>query len=288
MACYTPIAVKVYKSEPLKDLKRLVPCGQCEDCLNSKRAAWTVRLESEERECNNAYFITLTYKDETIPFEIDGTIKRGIQSIPAEWFWNNQIHPQGILLKSDLQKFFKRYRKKNPDTDLKYYAVGEYGDKSHRPHFHAIVFNVDIWKLLNSWNDQNGQIGRIHTGTVTTQSMNYVTSYVINKQKYAKRTKYPPFALMSKGLGRNYINESTIKYHIDRFDSTILKQNGTAYAMPRYYKSKIFSDEQITRIGEQNRKRAEDAVEDYETEISKRNAKRHRIANSKKGKQLNI
>lgn len=262
MACYTPILVRVYKNEVLKDIKRQVPCGQCEDCLNSKRAAWTIRLETEEQQCRNAFFITLTYQDDQITIE-DG---------------------QPILVKSDLQKFFKRYRKKTSDRSFKYYAVGEYGEEGHRPHYHAIVFNVDLELLLESWNKK----GFVHAGTVTTKSINYVTSYVINKKKYGKRQKYPPFAIMSKGLGRDYANSETIRYHLDNFDSTIIQRGGVRYAMPRYLKSFIFSEQQIKAIGEQNRRRAEESNLSYEDEISKRQARRKRIANSKKGKPQNF
>ena len=50
---------------------------------------------------------------------------------------NNPI----ILKKSDFQKFIKRLRK---DYDIKYFACGEYGDKTLRPHFHAILFGVNF------------------------------------------------------------------------------------------------------------------------------------------------
>lgn len=57
------------------------------------------------------------------------------------------------LLKSDIQKFFKRLRifwtRNNfRQTNLRYVCFGEYGHNTHRPHYHLILWNVpyDIFK----------------------------------------------------------------------------------------------------------------------------------------------
>lgn len=60
-------------------------------------------------------FITLTYADKYLP----PTLQRG-----------------------DLQWFFKRLRKQVPPKSLRFFACGEYGERTLRPHYHALLFGV--------------------------------------------------------------------------------------------------------------------------------------------------
>lgn len=91
-------------------------CGHCEECLAEKANNWVIRNYYESQCHKDKCFITLTYKD----------------------------NPK-ILIKRDLQLFFKRFRKKLElkNIKVKYFAVGEYGTKNHRPHYHAIIYG---WK----------------------------------------------------------------------------------------------------------------------------------------------
>ena len=89
----------------LEKLQNFVPCRKCSECKMSRAKEWAVRLYSELKTTEKSCFITLTYSDE-----------------------NNPI----ILKKSDFQKFIKRLRK---DYDIKYFACGEYGDKTLRRTF---------------------------------------------------------------------------------------------------------------------------------------------------------
>ncbi len=77
-----------------------------------------------------SWFITLTYSDETLPKTITG---------------------DATLRKKDLQDFLKRTRKNTP---LRYFAVGEYGDLSFRPHYHLAVFpatNAPYLEYAEKW-----------------------------------------------------------------------------------------------------------------------------------------
>ena len=108
----------------------IVPCGKCPECLANKRSQWSFRLSQELKYTEfNSFFITLTYDDLHLPFAIP-EIGSNMVGSPT-------------LVKSDLQLFFKRLRKKLA-TNIRYYAVGEYGSRTSRPHYHAIVFNIDL------------------------------------------------------------------------------------------------------------------------------------------------
>lgn len=241
----------------------VVPCGRCEACIQRKRADWTIRLLTSEKICSNAYFITLTYSDKNLPFDVDGIIERGL----------DPCRSQPVVLKSDLQDLFKRYRKKVGKTDLQYYAVGEYGTHTLRPHYHLIVFNVDLERFLEAWTKGQDPIGRVHVGKVTKQSVNYVTSYVVNKYKYDKRKKYPPFSLMSKGIGKQFVTDEMKKYFKSKFTSVITTEGGEKYALPRYLRDKIYCCETSRRlIGAKSRMMAQKDLKDldYKEIIDKR------------------
>ena len=122
MRCQTPIWVDP-GDEPLQ-----VPCGKCLICLSNRRQDWSVRILNEYKYSIGSRFITLTYSDKHLPED-------------------------GQLNKSDLQKYFKRLRK-TLDKRVRYYAVGEYGTKRGRPHYHILLFNVkddDEQKIRNAW-----------------------------------------------------------------------------------------------------------------------------------------
>ena len=149
-----------------------VPCGRCAFCLATARSDWALRLHYESRLHLDSRFITLTYAD-------------------AHLTWKNAV-PQ--LNKSDLQKWFKRVRKTG--AKIRYFAVGEYGSKTFRPHYHIILFGeVSENAIRKSW-----PFGLVHIGRVTQASILYCLGYIVNGKGWKMRTnRVPPFATMSPG-----------------------------------------------------------------------------------------
>lgn len=266
--CFRPIEISSRKKGAEFSQKVTVPCGWCVDCLNAKASSWAIRISEEEKVSSNAYFLTLTYNDETIPNVNADTeeIVRGAQY--KKGFYRT-------LDKKDLQKFFKRYRRAldrkykyglDEETgeivpvakkhQIRYYAVGEYGGRTKRPHYHAIVFNVDVELLLKSWSIKKKPIGQTKAGKVEQGSIRYCTSYIMEKWKYKKRIQNPPFSIMSKGIGKNYIDMMK-DYHNQGLEDSYMLPGGVKLPIPRYFKDKIFSDEDREYLGEEARKRAE-------------------------------
>ena len=106
-----------------------IPCGKCVECHIKKAQEWTTRCQAEQMMSRNALFVTLTYNNENLTFTT---------------FKNYRVP---VLVKKDFQDFIKRLRKSlfgNKGGDLRYFACGEYGDRTFRPHFHAIFFNLDL------------------------------------------------------------------------------------------------------------------------------------------------
>lgn len=211
-------------SFPVKVGNNTFPCGRCIACRINRTSEWTLRLMLEQELWDNSAFITLTYDDEHLPVD-------------------------EALHKEDLQRFFKRLRK---DLDLenrkiKYFACGEYGDLKKRPHYHAIVFGLglsehdrqllkDNWRFCAPYLFERNMKG---VGTVTPDSMRYVTGYIQKKYtgKLAEEVyqgKQPPFQLQSQGLGLRYFQNIKDK----SFDDGYILDRGHKVPIPRYFKKK--------------------------------------------------
>lgn len=241
MSCYSPISVPRPNGKGAKD-RITVPCGYCIGCLRDKQAEWSFRLSEELKIASTAFFLTLTYSEEEIP-----QVK-----ISIDWSMNT-------LKKRDLQSFFKRlryYQEKELSNALykvknsiRYYAVGEYGSQGKRPHYHAIVFNLHERMLKNL----NGiwKKGFVHVGKVQPASIHYVTGYVITKNKdlYEKLGIEVPFAIMSKSppLGWYYLLRNG-EQHENNQKAFLIKE-GYRQRLPKFYKDKIFTDEERENIG---------------------------------------
>lgn len=200
----------------------VVPCGKCPLCKKRRVASWVFRLEEEDRVSSSSYFITLTYDDNNLPKSENG-------------------YP--TLNKKDFQNFMKKLRKCQKKK-IKYYAVGEYGEKRFRPHYHAIVFNVmDVETLSESWSN-----GSIHMGTVTGGSVTYTTQYIdknITIPSFDGDDRSKEFSLMSQGLGKSFLTPEMIKYYQDDISRMyVSRYDGVKTPMPRYYKNKIFTEKQ--------------------------------------------
>lgn len=182
------------------------------------------------------------------------------------------------LNKSDLQKFFKRLRKLSTNR-IRYYAVGEYGGKSWRPHYHIILFNSNPYDVASAWSLANQSLGDVHYGSVSEASVGYTLKYITKKQRiplHINDDREREFSLMSKGLGLNYLSEQMIAYHLgtnaqdqqkainERMNCTLL--DGKKIAMPRYYKNKLYTKLQRSIAGvhllEESKKRNAKKLED--------------------------
>lgn len=216
--CQTPFVVKDVKGGQ----NIPVPCGKCYDCLQRRASAWSFRLMQQEKVSNSAHFLTLTYDTKHVPIT-----KAGFMS----------------LKKKDLQDFFKRLRKKHAiDTQIKYYACGEYGGKTLRPHYHVIIFNASLETIQPAWS-----MGSVYYGTVNGASIGYTLKYMSKPQRiplHRNDDRLPEFSLMSKGLGKNYLTPSMCKWHeADITNRTYLTTDQQQkITMPRYYKDRIYTE----------------------------------------------
>lgn len=225
MNCTNPI--RIYPDDRKYPQGLKVPCQKCLNCIIQKRTEWTLRLWHELGYHEKSVFLTLTYNDE------------------------NNI---GTLSKRHLQLFFKRLRKRLGEQKIKYFAVGEYGEKMLRPHYHSIVFGLgldkdskqavfDSWPYA-SWNEKP-YLKKHCFGTVTSDSIQYVAKYLqkqLGDDFYEDKER--PFRIISQGIGKSYLldNIQSIK------QKGYIKFKGSKRSLPRYYVKKGNIDiEEISR-----------------------------------------
>ena len=215
-----------------------VPCGKCYTCRKERSKAWAIRLMLEHCEWPKAVFVTLTYDDEHVP-----KCQQDIGNVRLK---------DDTLDKKDFQDFMKRLRKRL-DSPIKYYACGEYGSHTFRPHYHAIIYGLselDVDTIQASWPK-----GFVDVGDVTLQSCNYVAGYVQKKlygnvaeEVYGARQC--PFSLMSKGLGRKYFEE----HWQDMINQGFIRYRDKHIPIPRYF-WKLMLDDKIDGVS------ADDAID---------------------------
>jgi len=171
-------------------------CGQCLPCRINRQRLWSHRLLLEQKMHEASSFVTLTYDEDHLP---EG----------------------GTLVPKHAQDWLKRLRKALEPGSLRFYLVGEYGDQTQRPHYHAALFGLPGCQnnylsayhrahcncgpcsvLRKSWGH-----GKTDCGTLNNDSASYLAGYVTKKMT-AKNDprlggRHPEFARMSlrPGIG---------------------------------------------------------------------------------------
>lgn len=231
-----------------------IPCGKCIECRLNYSREWATRCILELNYGYNgtkypdgtAWFLTLTYQDEYLKTH------RTVNTETGETY-------EGIsLCKEDIQKFWKRLRKKYPQMQIKYIECGEYGSQTQRPHYHAIVYGLPLpmetFKKVGLNNlhqpiwqcDELNEVwamGFITIGRVTWESAAYVARYTLKKSLGAKNDKnwymmqgiIPEFITMSQGIGKTYFETNLDKIYNTDTVPIVNKKSGANVKPPKSY-----------------------------------------------------
>lgn len=271
MSCYNPLRAivlgvldgkKKIKVVPYDSIEALrpdgrpyetfpLPCGHCVGCRNDQAKEWSNRLLMESLYHDQSYFVTLTYDDNHAHF-VDFVNPRTGQFFPKE------TKHQATLCKKDVQDFMKRLRGRFSDQKIRFYAAGEYGGHTFRPHYHLILFGLSvsadefipygksetgnqyfIWpKLAEIWN-----YGFHSIEPANEYTFKYCANYVTKKlgihpnDYYLNQGLDPPFNLMSRkpGIGAQYLIDHPEIMDNDRI--VIGTSRGSyEFCPPRYFK----------------------------------------------------
>lgn len=206
-----------------------VPCGKCRICLEQKSKEWEFRCSAETLTSGcTPYFVTLTYNDENKPtYGLD---------------------------KKDVQDFLKRLRinivRSGVMPQFKYFAVGEYGSKTHRPHYHLIFWNFkrnEIYPTTTSILhviEKSWKKGFCYCVPCDRGASSYVMKYM-RKECYIPKGCTPTFYLKSLGIGLDYFYEIQ-KYLLENPDVTKITvvdpvdHVAIESKIPKYYLEKLF------------------------------------------------
>lgn len=126
--CLFPLPNLNYNSPSYKKGVTSFPCGSCPECNQVKSSHWALRASYEAKTCLHACMITLTYdqwsnKSRTAECPVDGSLH---------------------VNKRDIQLFIKRLRAKISPVKIKYLCCAEYGSRTHRAHYHLLIFGYDF------------------------------------------------------------------------------------------------------------------------------------------------
>jgi len=216
----------------------LLPCGRCIGCRLEQSRQWAVRLMHEAQLHEYSYFLTLTYSPENLPAD-------------------------GSLDKSHFQGFMKRLRKRFSTERMRFFHCGEYGEQLFRPHYHCILYGLDLPDKLVYQNVPGGRLytsailestwgrGFCSMGDVTFESCAYVARYVTKKVTGERADEHymrvspdgevvklqPEYVTMSRrpGIARAWF----ARYASDVFPSDEVISRGMPGKPPRFY-DKLF------------------------------------------------
>lgn len=196
-----------------------VPCGRCQYCEKHRMRDFQIRLLYEIDKYPNSLFITLTFDDTNL--------------------LRFSANPNSAV-RLFLDRVRKRYGKQ-----VRHWIVAEYGTLHGRLHYHGILFDtplrLDGDELSRLWS-----YGFSYVGYSCDKTARYVTKYVT---KSCSGNRSPPRIISSKGIGAGYLTPENVLFHND--GETLrpyLYYGGFKVPLPRYYYSKVFSDEDKVRM----------------------------------------
>lgn len=234
-----------------------VPCGYCVGCRANRTSQWKLRLIYELSNWNDASFITLTFDDAHV--EDNNLSKKDVQDfIKRLRFKLDDKYGSHYLYDSDGELITDNQGepKKAPNKPIRYYAVGEYGTRRKRRHYHAILFGLspyvdeerkliaDAWlPRCEEWQFDRLRGERSAIGTVTADSLAYVAGYIQKKlvggmAKEEYKGRQPPFMLCSQSLGLDFA-EKTVR-RLRSCPSSFIQ--GSRIPIPRYFREKLDLD----------------------------------------------
>lgn len=247
-----------------------VPCGQCIGCRLEFARQWTDRCEKElmhpylplipelEKVQAGAKVQQLEYRQESCFLTLT--------------YDNEHLPDDKGLNKSDLQKFWKRFRKAHPLVRIRYLACGEYGDQLGRPHYHCIVFGYSFDGVEPWCKNELGQYTYVCkelselwplglatvTNDVSRELIGYVARYVVKKingdMSIAHYTDPETGVIRQRNFSLCLVVRALVRIGSVKTQSklwpTVTPFSATAIApLPRYFENKVLqiADEATTK-----------------------------------------
>lgn len=234
---------------PYVNAKREVfGCGRCLPCSIKRRRIWKHRMLLEAGLYSQNAFVTLTYEEKKLPLCSDGLLP--------------SLSPEDVRL------FLMRLRTRIAPLRIRYFIVGEYGDRSGRPHYHAALFNFPTCRrfrtlqvrgrpdaagccdscrmVFEAWGN-----GDVDLGVLEPTSAEYIAGYttkkMTGKDDARLHGRYPEFARMSRmpGLGHGELQrivDVMVSHGLDKRMAdvpTTLAHGGREMPLGRYLRREL-------------------------------------------------
>lgn len=232
---YLPTKKNNYNPPICKDERLLyvpVGCGNCIECRTQKAREWQVRLNEEIKVNKYAYFVTMTFSEESM------------EQFTKELKDNDENYIATIAVR----RFLERYRKINKKS-LKHWLITELGhNNTERLHIHGLLFNEN--ELTNEEITKYWQYGYTFTGDYcTAKTINYIIKYVTKIDN--NHRGYQPKIFCTAGLGESFITEQIKKTY--KYDPSNIKEyyklpNGQKVNLPIYYRNKLFTEDEKEKL----------------------------------------
>nr|UXQ88045.1 MAG: replication initiation protein [Microvirus sp.] len=237
------------KQLPGRDSNLQLPCNKCPSCKLRKAKEWAMRCWHESQMHDESCFVTLTYRDKDLPAYED-------------------------LDHRDFQLFLKRFRA-GTGLKCKYFMCGEYGDETHRPHYHVMLFgyyppDAKYHRTENGHRyykseelDNYWRLGFTDTTSCSYNNAGYLARYSLKKQlpKEATQERYIyvdalghtqlrklEYIRMSTGrekwdaIGASWFREYAAQTVLNDY---VLDPNGYKNPVPRYYLQILKNDDPV-------------------------------------------
>lgn len=172
----------------------------------------------------------------------------------APEYYDDALHKSSTLIRQFLEAYRYQHKKRfGKGKSLYHWIVSERGEKRGRLHFHGILFDSALPKYIveKCW-----KFGFVSFKQLTLKRCGYVTKYITKGTSPGAcqaSIDHQPRVWCSAGIGKCYVDrKDTRSEHVttEGLVPFIMKSN-FIYGMPRYYKEKIFTDEERQILKEQ-------------------------------------
>lgn len=184
-----------------------VGCGKCEICRTEHSKEWATKAWCENQMWKNATFYTFTYDNYNLPHD------RKLRRADIQTFWKKlryhlykhtkkaseidlTIENSNLeeIYSNELEDLFGQNARRKNRKPIRYLNCGEYGPKTKRPHYHAVIWNLKPADLRRYSKDRRGYWlytskkinkiwgkGFVIIGYATTETAAYVARYCTKK-----------------------------------------------------------------------------------------------------------
>ena len=203
---------------------QVVGCGQCMPCRVDKQRMKALRVMLENRCHGPGSFLTLTYDQDHVPLAV-------LNGIPTP-----------ILVKRHARQFLDSF-KYRWGSKFRYMLVGEYGDRTWRPHYHVALFGVNPIQLLHHQKVRRTsdghkvhspygtwKYGNVDIGALEDRSCKYIAHYTTKKMTRANHRledRPPEFSWSSRkpAIGAPYLDQLE-EWHYTPDGAKVLAETG--------------------------------------------------------------